>query len=173
MIRFNQQTAEAVPASAEGPAREEYIAPAPRVSVQVFCETAETAAAAQAAAEDRRMAKAHTRIQMGGMAAALEAYRNAPTPNVIIIETDKHIDAILGALDELAQVCDAETRAIVVGRHNDIGLYRELVRRGISEYLIGPVGPVDLVRAVCGLLDRKSTRLNSSHPQLSRMPSSA
>src|ERR1700722_7368885 len=37
----------------------ELIAPAPRVSVQAFCETAETAAAIQAAGEDRRLAKAH------------------------------------------------------------------------------------------------------------------
>ena len=36
-------------------------------------------------------------------------------------------------------------------------------------YLKGELGPPDLARA----LDRKSTRLNSSHPVLSRMPSSA
>ena len=51
-------------------AGEEHIAPAPRVSVQAFCETVETAAAIQAAGEDRRLAKAHLKIQMGGMTAA-------------------------------------------------------------------------------------------------------
>ena len=30
-------------------------------------------------------------------------------------------------------------------------LYRELVRRGISDYLIAPVGTIDVVRSVCGL----------------------
>ena len=49
---------------------DDYIAPAPRVSVQAFCETVETAAAVQSAGEDRRLAKAHLKIQMGGMAAA-------------------------------------------------------------------------------------------------------
>ena len=48
---------------------------APRVSVQAFCETVETAAAVQSAGEDRRLGKAHLKIQMGGMAAAIEAYR--------------------------------------------------------------------------------------------------
>ena len=52
------------------PARDEHIAPAPRVSIQAFCETVETAAAVQAAGEDRRLAKAHLKIQMGGMTAA-------------------------------------------------------------------------------------------------------
>ncbi|MEH2510853.1 pilus assembly protein CpaE [Nitrobacteraceae bacterium AZCC 1564] len=132
------------------PAAEEHIAPAPRVSVQAFCETVETAAAVQAAGEDRRLDKAHLKIQMGGMTAAIEAYRTAPTPNVIVLETDGRAD-ILGGLDQLAAVCDAGTRVIVIGRVNDVLLYRELVRRGVSDYVIAPVAPLDVVRSICGL----------------------
>ena len=66
----------------------EHIAPAPRVSAQAFCETVETAASVQAAGEDRRLAKVHLQVKMGGIAAAVEAYRNAPTSNVIIIESE-------------------------------------------------------------------------------------
>ena len=54
---------------------DEHIAPAPRVSIQAFCETVETAAAIQSAGEDRRLGKAHLKIQMGGVTAAVEAYR--------------------------------------------------------------------------------------------------
>ena len=97
------------------------------------------------------MSKAHVRIQMGGMPAALEAYRSAPTPNVILIELDKNSEGLLHALDELAQVCDAETRVVVVGRFNDIVLYRDLIRRGISDYLISPIGTLDIVRSISGL----------------------
>jgi len=129
----------------------EHIAPAPRVSVQAFCETVESAAAVQSAGEDRRLAKAHVKIQMGGIAAAAEAYRNSPTPNVIVIETDARATDILGGLDELAAVCDSGTRVIVMGRVNDVTLYRELTRRGVSEYLITPIGPIDVVRAICNL----------------------
>lgn len=132
-------------------ARDEQIAPAPRVSIQAFCETVETAAAIQAAGEDRRMAKAHLRIQMGGLAAAVEAYNGAPTPNVIMLESDGRGDDILAGLDQLAEVCDAATRVVVVGRTNDVKLYRELVRRGVSDYLIAPVGAMQVVRAICGL----------------------
>ena len=131
--------------------RHEHIAPAPRVSVQAFCETVETAAAVQAAGEDRRMSKAHLKIQMGGIAAAVEAYSNSPTPNVIIIESESRGDDVLGGLDSLAEVCDAGTRVVVIGRHNDVLLYRELIRRGVSDYLISPVGTLDVVRSICGL----------------------
>ena len=136
----------------EGPAvASEHIAAAPRVSIQAFCETVETAAAIQAAGEDRRLGKAHLKIQMGGMTAANEAYSNAPTPNVIMIESESPGDDLLAGLDSLAEVCDAGTRVIVIGRQNDVLLYRELVRRGISDYLISPLATIDVVRSICGL----------------------
>src|SRR5205809_4266855 len=135
---------------ATSPPADDHIAPAPRVSVQACCETVETAAAVQSAGEDRRLGKAHLKIQMGGMAAAVEAYRSAPTPNVIILETEGRNDILLG-LDQLATVCDAGTRVIVVGRINDVSLYRELVRRGVSDYVIGPITAIDVVRSVCNL----------------------
>jgi pilus assembly protein CpaE len=40
---------------------------------------------------------------------------------------------------------------IVIGRQNDVILYRELTRRGVSDYMISPVGTIDVVRSVCGL----------------------
>ncbi|GIK81117.1 MAG: hypothetical protein GHHEDOFH_02867 [Pseudorhodoplanes sp.] len=151
MMRSALQQTEIESVPAELPARDEHIAPAPRVSIQAFCDTVETAAAIQAAGEDRRLAKAHLKIQMGGLTAAQEAYRAAPTPNVIILEFELRPADILAGLDSLAEVCDAGTRVVVIGRHNDVILYRELVRRGVSDYLISPVGTLDIVRAVCGL----------------------
>jgi pilus assembly protein CpaE len=138
-------------AGVEGSGGDVHIAPAPRVSVQAFCETVETAASIQAAGEDRRMAKAHLRIQMGGLTAAVEAYQSSPTPNVIILESEHSDEEILEGLDQLANYCDAGTRVIVIGRMNDVSLYRELVKRGVSDYMIAPVDTLQVVRAVCGL----------------------
>lgn len=149
MISYARQTQEEQP-EATSPPVEEHIAPAPRVSVQAFCDTVETAAAVQSAGEDRRLGKAHLKIQMGGMAAAIEAYRSAPTPNVIVLESDGRND-LLSGLDQLATVCDAGTRVVVIGRINDVMLYRELVRRGVSDYVLAPVGAIDVVRSICNL----------------------
>src|ERR1700726_2308134 len=149
MISYARQNSEAQP-GATPPPMDDHIAPAPRVSVQAFCETVETAAAVQSAGEDRRLGKAHLKIQMGGMAAAIEAYRTAPTPNVIILETEGRIDILTG-LDHLATVCDSGTRVVVIGRINDVTLYRELVRRGVSDYVLTPVNALDVVRSICGL----------------------
>jgi pilus assembly protein CpaE len=151
MIKSSLQAILPEVAPAEPAAPDEHIAPAPRVSIQAFCETVETAAAVQSASEDRRLGKVHVKIQMGGIVAAIEAYRSAPTPNVIVLESEAHGDRILSGLDALAGFCDAGTRVIVIGRANDVTLYRELVRRGVSDYVISPVGTIDVVRSVCGL----------------------
>ena len=148
MINYARQNTEQKPEVA--PPAEDHIAPAPRISVQAFCETVETAAAVQSAGEDRRLGKAHLKIQMGGMAAAIEAYRSAPTPNVIVLESDGRTNVLAG-LDQLATVCDSGTRVVVIGRINDVALYRELVRRGVSDYVIAPVSAIDVVRSICNL----------------------
>src|SRR5215510_14418340 len=132
------------------PHGDDYISPAPRVSVQVFCVTEATATTSRAAAEDRRLAKVHLSVHMGGIEAAIEAYHTAPTPNVIVLETEGHSD-ILAGLDDLAGVCDPGTRVIVIGTANDITPYRELVRRGVNDYVIGPVEVLDVVRSICSL----------------------
>src|SRR5262249_1018969 len=139
-MKLSQNMAEAIENVEAPSARDEHIAPAPRISIQAFCTTVETAASVQGAADDRRLAKAHLRVQMGGVAAAIEAYHSAPTPNVILLEADARAQDIIAGLDELAEVCDEGTRVVVVGRHNDILLYRDLIKRGVSEYLMAPVG---------------------------------
>ena len=132
------------------PPADDYIAPAPRVSVQAFCETVATAVAVRSAGEDRRLGKALLTVQMGGVAAAIEAYHTVPTPNVIILETEGGSD-ILAGLDDLATVCDPGTRVVVIGTNHDAAPYRELVRRGVSDYVIGPVATLDVVRSICSL----------------------
>jgi len=152
MIRYQEKAGQPEQAvAAANP--DEFIAPAPRVSVQAFCETVDVASVIQASAEDRRLAKAHLRMQMGGISAALEAYRTSPTPNVVILESENHGEDILTGLDALADVCDAGSRVIVIGRHNDVLLYRELIRRGVSDYLIAPIDTIHVVRAICSLFN--------------------
>ena len=127
------------------------IDPVPRVSIQAFCESADLAAVVSSAIADRRMAKAHVKLNMGGAPAAVEAYKSAPTPNVVVLEAPGGRDALLGQLEELAQFCDAGTKVVVLGKLNDIVLYRQLIARGVSEYLVAPFGVVDFVQAMSQL----------------------
>ncbi|NIK48106.1 pilus assembly protein CpaE [Variibacter gotjawalensis] len=105
----------------------------------------------EATVADRRMSKAHVKVQMGGVVAAGDAYRNSPTPNVIVIESEGNGDQLLAGLDSLSSVCDPGTRVIVLGKINDILFYRELVRRQISDYLLTPIEPIDFIRSLSNL----------------------
>ena len=127
------------------------IDPAPRISIQAFCETVEASAVVAEAAADRRMAKAQVKQNMGGATAALEAYRDAATPNVIVIEAPGDRALLIAQLDELAQNCDPGTKVVVLGRANDVALYRQLMARGVSEYLVPPFDVVDFVQAISQL----------------------
>ncbi|MDR3463380.1 MAG: CtpF protein, partial [Beijerinckiaceae bacterium] len=129
----------------------EMIAPVPRISIQAFCESQEIAQTIQHAVSDRRMEKAHVKVHMGGAAAALEAYRSAPTPNIIVLETSAQRAELIADLDALAEFCDAGTKVVVSGRLNDIVLYRELIARGVSDYLVAPFEAMDFIRTISGL----------------------
>jgi pilus assembly protein CpaE len=132
-------------------ASEEIIAPLPRVTLQAFCETREVADSMQAVTADRRMDKVQARVQMGGPAAAVEAFRGAPTPNVIVLETVSEPAVLIASLEALAESCDPGTKVVVIGHVNDIQLYRELIRRGVSDYLVAPFGTLDLLRTLSEL----------------------
>jgi len=131
--------------------------PVPRISIHAFCEFPDTGAALQRAGGDRRLSKAHLTVQLGGLTAAIEHYRGQVTPNLLVVETRLHGNEALEELDHLAEVCDSETKVIVVGRVNDVELYRELMRRGASEYLVAPLNPLHLTEVISGLyLDPKA-----------------
>lgn len=125
--------------------------PVPRVNIHVFCGTDSLVALVQQAAADRRLAKAHLTIQSGDIQTAVDVYQTEPTPNLIIVDAGKSGKALLAGLDALALVCDPSTRVIVVGEINDIRLYRELMNRGISEYLIRPRAPIQIINSISAL----------------------
>ncbi|MCE1236380.1 MAG: AAA family ATPase [Hyphomicrobiales bacterium] len=122
--------------------------PVPRIAIQAFCDTTELAETLEAAGADRRMSRAHLKVQMGGLPAAVEFYGSAPTPNLVVVESKGKAADLLGHLDGLAEVCDSGTKVMVIGHVNDVVLYRELIRRGVSEYVVMPLDMFDLIRAI-------------------------
>ena len=133
------------------------VRPVPRISIQAFCESPELAEVVEAAAADRRMARAHVKVHAGGIPAAVEFYQSAATPNLIMVESKQPRDRLDADLDRLSEVCDAGTRVVLVGHVNDVTLYRNLIKRGISEYLVMPVDPMMVIRSIAGLYVDRST----------------
>lgn len=125
--------------------------PVPRISIHAFCETPGTTAILERASVDRRLSKAHLTVHMGGIAKAIEHFSSAATPNLVILETNEGGPALFAQLGELSEVCDPSTKVVIIGRVNDIALYRELVRQGISEYIVRPRSPMQLIKTIAAL----------------------
>ena len=131
--------------------------PIPRISIQAFCEDAATAQVLQNATADRRLSKSHVSVHMGGAPAAVAHYLESPTPNLIIVETTLPRTQMLSELDRLAECCDAGTKVVVIGHTNDVVLYRELLKRGVSEYLIAPIEPLQFIESLSNLYNNPDT----------------
>ena len=131
--------------------------PIPRISIQAFCDDTRVADVLQYASEDRRLSKAHVSIHMGGIGAAIAHYVESPTPNLIIVDSNLPGSQLVGELDKLAESCDPGTKVVVVGRHNDVLLYRELLKRGVSEYLVAPIEPLAMMESISNLYNNPDT----------------
>jgi pilus assembly protein CpaE len=123
----------------------------PAITLHAFCETSAMTAAMETAVSDRRMSRTHATVQLGGIDAALELYRRTATPDLVLFETHADAGALYVQLDALAEVCGTSTKVMVVGHSNDIELFRGLLARGLSEYLVAPVEPMAIVAALSRL----------------------
>lgn len=129
----------------------------PRITIQAFCDTAQTAQLLESSIHDRRMAKVALTTHNGGIVGAVETYKHNPTPNLIIVETALGLEALLPALDRLAKSCDATARIVVLGHVNDIRLYRELLRAGIADYIVLPAVAAQIVTSIADLFATNET----------------
>lgn len=123
----------------------------PAIAALAFYETDETRQVIERVAHDRRMINATLDAWPGGIPAAIEHLSQNPTPNLLIVESSAHASKMVQQIDELASHCEEGVQVMVVGATNDIALYRQLVARGVSEYLVPPIEPVQVVRSISGL----------------------
>lgn len=123
----------------------------PRIELHAFCDNQQTGQVLQVAVSDRHMSRAHVSIQLGGIAAACQYYQSQPTPNVLVVETHAGREQVMAELARLSEVCQADTKVVVLGHVNDVLIYRELIKAGVSEYLVAPVTPVGFIDSIAHL----------------------
>lgn len=115
-----------------------------RISIVAFTETEDRAEAVRGMAADRRLRRSTVAVHDGGLEAAAMSLASSPSPDLLILETRLDGDRLLQALDALAGAVAPQTRVVILGRCNDIGLYRALLGLGVSEYLFEGVEPAQL-----------------------------
>ncbi|HEX8899733.1 AAA family ATPase [Vitreimonas sp.] len=125
--------------------------PVPRITIHAACDRPEIADMVSGIAVDRRMARAEITVEGGGIDAAILRFASQASPNLLLIDTIQQGPLMLQNLDRLAEVIEQGTKVVIVGAVNDIALFRELMARGVSEYIVPPLQSLDLIRTICGL----------------------
>ena len=125
--------------------------PVPRITIHACCDRPEMADAISSIAADRRMMRAEISVEPGGIDAAITRFASQASPNLLILDSQQQGQQMLHSLDRLAQVIEQGTKVVIIGAVNDIALFRELMARGVSEYIVPPLQAMDLIRTICGL----------------------
>ncbi|MFN3077123.1 MAG: CpaE family protein [Alphaproteobacteria bacterium] len=119
----------------------------PVLAIDAFVLDGDFGAVLQRAAADRLLSRSKINLLPGGLPLAAAHYADTLTPSLLIVEMGSEASAV-DELAELAEVCAPNTKVIVAGRRNDIVLYRTLLQQGVSDYLVLPVSPRQVVDAI-------------------------
>jgi pilus assembly protein CpaE len=125
--------------------------PVPRITIHACCDRHEIADMISGITADRRMARAEITVEQGGIDVAVVRFASQASPNLLILDTQMQGMQMLRSLDRLAEVIEEGTKVVIIGAVNDIGLFRELMSRGVSEYIVPPMQPLDMIRTICNL----------------------
>lgn len=128
----------------------------PQLTIGAFATSDVSYGGLKEAAADRRMARATLTCHRGDIEAAIARYAAHPIPDLLVIEVQPDSGTLFTKLDELAALCPPDVLIVLLGSSNDVGLYRKLMRSGISEYLVTPVTPLVLIEAIGTLFEDES-----------------
>ncbi|PHR00301.1 MAG: hypothetical protein COB29_15925 [Sulfitobacter sp.] len=85
-------------------------------------------------------------IFKGDVKDATRKFKKISSPELLIVDISRS-DLPLTDLQNLANVCSPNVRVVVIGNQDNVGLYRNLLSQGVSEYLVKPL-PIDLIYRV-------------------------
>jgi pilus assembly protein CpaE len=88
-------------------------------------------------------------IARGGIAKAIDALGTQRSPELLIVDISG-ISMPVSKIHNLAEVCEPGVTVIAVGDRNEVGLYRDLLHSGVSDYIVKPLTTPLLAKALDG-----------------------
>lgn len=106
-----------------------------------------------------------SRVGANGIAGAADYLSNAPSPPLLIVDISDSPDPLID-IDVLAEVCEPGISVVAIGQANDIQLYRELIDSGVADYLVKPVSPEALDRAITKAVQTPAAGVDASQSSM-------
>lgn len=113
-----------------------------------FCADSSTHAAVDRVIGD--MMLPHASIRKGTVKDAIKYLSQHPSPKLLMVDIAGS-DLPLSDIDNLADVCEPGVSVIAIGERNDCGLFRDLLQHGVTDYLVKPLSPALLQRAISNI----------------------
>jgi pilus assembly protein CpaE len=89
----------------------------------------------------------HASIRQGGVKEAVKHLGEQRSPKLLLIDVSGS-DLPLSDINALADVCEPGVTVVAVGDRNDCGLFRDLLQHGVADYLVKPITPNLLQKAI-------------------------
>ena len=86
-------------------------------------------------------------VQLCDIGQTLQMLGDIETPRILVIDLSGAANPIQ-SVTSLAEVCDPGTNVIALGDVNDVGLFRDLIEIGVSDYLVKPIDSDMLNKAI-------------------------
>ena len=119
--------------------------PGARPSLLAFVADGETEAQLQECIT--QLAPGKGAIIRGGITKAVAHLTQHRSPDILIVDISG-VDLPISKINALAEVCEPGVAVIAVGNRNEIGLYRDLLHAGVTDYVVKPVSPQLLAKAL-------------------------
>jgi pilus assembly protein CpaE len=88
-----------------------------------------------------------SQITRGGIAKAIEVLAAQRSPEILIVDISGIAMPVL-EIHNLADVCEPGVTVVAIGDNNEVGLYRDLLHSGVSDYLFKPLTTPLLAQAL-------------------------
>src|SRR5262249_28711408 len=88
-----------------------------------------------------------TPIARGGIAKAIDVLGAQRSPEILIVDISGALLPVL-EIHNLAELCEPGVTVIAIGDSNEVGLYRDLLHSGVSDYIFKPLTAPLLARAL-------------------------
>ena len=115
-----------------------------------FCSDSTTHAAVDRAIGN--LVLPHASIRKGSVKDAIKYLSQHASPKLLMVDISGS-DLPLSDIDNLADVCEPGVSVIAIGERNDCGLFRDLIHHGVTDYLVKPLSPDLLQRAISNISD--------------------
>ena len=91
-------------------------------------------------------------VHKGGIREATRVLGEQRSPRLLVVDISG-VDLPLSAVNELAEVCEPGVTVIALGDRNDVGLFRDLINNGVSDYLVKPIAPALMQKSLLNVVE--------------------